>query len=100
MPELDIIYIQVCSATAAEEKVLSSKGDQTYDVYASLDERLDSCTCPGFQYRRKCKHVGAVRKKICGWHEQASEERHLNKKWKVSVLSVGLKHKLSGGEYK
>ena len=75
MPDLDIIYIQVCSATAAEEKVLSSKGDQTYDVYASLDERLDSCTCPGFQYRRKCKHVGAVRKKICGWHEQASEER-------------------------
>ena len=42
-------------------KVKSSKGDRVYIV-----ERVNgkfSCTCAGFEFRKDCKHVGAVSKK-------------------------------------
>jgi uncharacterized Zn finger protein len=74
MPDLDIKYVQVCSETLKTAKVLSSKGDKHYEVTASLDEQSDRCTCPGFGYRRKCRHVDELRSTICGWDEQHSDE--------------------------
>lgn len=74
MPDLDIIYVQVCGTNALKEEVQGSKGE-TYEVFAHQDESYDNCTCMGFQFRRNCKHVRALREKLCGWHEQASEER-------------------------
>lgn len=75
MPELDVIYIQVCGAYTLADKVLSSKGDEHYDVVVSLDATLDRCTCMGFQFRRKCKHVDKLREKLCGWNEQIDDVR-------------------------
>lgn len=45
-------------ATRSVRKVIGSKG-KTYTIIT--DERGKSeCSCPGFTYRRFCKHVGAV----------------------------------------
>lgn len=60
-----IEYI-VGSATMVETgkkawKVKSSKGDRFYIV-----ERVDgkfNCSCAGFEFRKDCKHVGAVSRK-------------------------------------
>ncbi len=46
---------RIAAKMAAPRQVLSSKGDQVYDVTAT------SCTCKGFHYRGHCKHVDAVR---------------------------------------
>jgi hypothetical protein len=43
---------------AMPSQVLSSRGDQVYDVTAT------SCTCPGFHYRGHCKHVDAIRESM------------------------------------
>lgn len=39
-------------------QVLSSEGDQIYDVSAN------SCSCKGFHYRGHCKHVDAFRERM------------------------------------
>jgi len=39
------------------KKVIGSKGNvYTVEIYASGKK---TCTCPGYQYRRFCKHTGA-----------------------------------------
>jgi uncharacterized Zn finger protein len=44
-----------------------------YDVYVNRDG-TERCTCPGFTYRGKCKHVAAAREKICGWRADVGPE--------------------------
>lgn len=44
-------------------EVLSSKGTKTYTVKVRTDG-MKSCTCPGFTYRRFCKHVEALKKEV------------------------------------
>ena len=73
MPDLDVIYIQVCAAYSLADKVKSSRSDTEYDVLVSLDGSMDRCSCPGFQFRRKCKHVDELRTKLCGWNEQIDD---------------------------
>lgn len=31
------------------------------------------CTCPGWKYHQKCKHVDAVRAEICDWDSEHDE---------------------------
>jgi hypothetical protein len=38
--------------------------DREYDVQYNIIGKFLSCSCVGFGYRRKCKHVDAVSKKI------------------------------------
>jgi hypothetical protein len=75
MPELDVIYIQVCSQTSVSEKMPSSRGGHEYNVSVGYDESLDYCECDGFRFRRKCRHVDALRQKLCCWNEQISDEK-------------------------
>jgi uncharacterized Zn finger protein len=74
MPDLTIIYVQACATTTLTKKVESSKGGKFYDVHASLEERGEKCTCPGFGFRGHCRHIAEVRGQICGWNEQDSDE--------------------------
>lgn len=41
-------------------KVLSSKGDKTYEVTVRSNGVAYMCTCPGYQYRQTCKHLDMV----------------------------------------
>ena len=40
-------------------KVKSSKGDKEYLVQMSNSGSLE-CTCPGYQFRRSCRHIKTV----------------------------------------
>lgn len=42
-------------------KVLNSKGTESYDV--AFRNGIWSCSCPGFGFRRKCKHTDQVKLK-------------------------------------
>jgi hypothetical protein len=44
-------------------KVTSSKGDKEYEV--SIDSSGSfSCTCPGYGFRRKCRHIDYVKSEL------------------------------------
>lgn len=75
MPDLDIQYVNVCATNSLKEAVPSSKGTDVYEVFVHHDESMDNCTCPGFMYRGKCKHVTALREKLCGWSAFTHEEQ-------------------------
>ena len=40
-------------------KVKSSKGDKEYEVKMNATGSLE-CTCPGYGFRRKCRHINEV----------------------------------------
>ena len=40
-------------------KVLSSKGDKEYIVKADVSGSLE-CTCPGYGFRRECRHIKEI----------------------------------------
>jgi hypothetical protein len=66
---LHVVKIEVLKGSSAQVatdgkawKVKSSDGKKFYIV-----ERLNgkfSCTCTGFEFRKDCKHIGAVAKKV------------------------------------
>jgi len=66
---LHVVKIEVLKGSSTQVatdgkawKVKSSKGNKFYIV-----ERLNgkfSCTCTGFEFRKDCKHIGAVAKKV------------------------------------
>ena len=46
-----------------EYKVLSSKGDKEYIVKSDSTGSL-SCECPGYGFRRRCRHIDEVQKSL------------------------------------
>lgn len=74
MPDLTTHPAWTCRTnTWWETEVPGSKG--TYTVHWGPCYRPDAgemygwhCECPGFKYRRTCKHVDAVKAKRCGWN--------------------------------
>lgn len=43
-------------------QILNSKGNGYYTV--SFDKRGWACTCPGYSFRRSCKHIEQAKKKL------------------------------------
>jgi hypothetical protein len=59
-----------------ETEVTGSKGDK-YTVKWSMSTEpriygthVYSCTCKGFQFRGRCKHIKQVAHQRCGWNPQ------------------------------
>jgi hypothetical protein len=75
MPDLDIAYRQACTNVLRSDKVKSSRGTGEYTVTASLDGKSDFCTCPGWKFHGHCRHIDLVRKQLCSWQEDVSEEQ-------------------------
>ena len=46
-----------------EYKVMSSKGDKEYVVKSDSTGSL-SCECPGYGFRRRCRHIDQVTKSL------------------------------------
>ena len=49
------------SSKSISVKISNSKGTDSYDV--TYQQGMWSCTCPGFGFRRKCKHVDQTKLK-------------------------------------
>ena len=72
MPDLTIEYCYTCPSNVSWQK--SYTGSQgpyavTYNQWNGPD--MYHCTCPGFKYRKTCKHVEAAKKERCGWGWEA-----------------------------
>ena len=50
----------------------SSKPGEFYTV--SLGAEYDSCTCVGFRYRQRCRHLAEAREKVLV--DESSSSRH------------------------
>ena len=48
---------------AKEYKVMSSRGDKEYTVKANASGSLE-CECPGYGFRRRCRHIDQVTKSL------------------------------------
>ena len=44
-------------------KVTSSKGDKVYEVKMDISGEF-SCTCPGYGFRRRCRHIDYVKNEL------------------------------------
>jgi hypothetical protein len=71
MPDLTVEYHWACmSNMRVAFDIKGSKGN-TYRVDAHRprgDQAQWHCTCKGFEFRGKCKHVEQAKKKVCGWN--------------------------------
>jgi len=64
MPDLTIEIMSMCG----EPKVCSI-GGYRQEYHEHLGEL--SCSCKGFQFRHRCKHIEQANKEICWYHELA-----------------------------
>ena len=64
----------VCDTNFGWSKEYTGSSGDTYTVTFGFMPRpypveYDwSCTCPGFKFRGKCKHVDAAKKEACRWN--------------------------------
>lgn len=58
--------------------VVGSKGDEYYVRYGSIpaegDETVSGyvCSCDGFRYRYRCKHIALVKNQRCRWRGETN----------------------------
>lgn len=64
----------ICDTSTYQTKVLSSKGEQYYDISHSPNGGWN-CSCPAFQYRGKetCKHIESIKDDLCQWQGDEAE---------------------------
>jgi hypothetical protein len=72
MPDLTTHAYWHCETAESYAKTVPGSKGATYEVTLSAANRGEyqynwHCTCPGFRFRKTCKHVKAVQKEHCGW---------------------------------
>ena len=77
LKDLSLEPMAMCSSWEHFEiKVKGSKGAEYIVTHGKQSKDADyiygfSCTCPAFKYQKGyCKHIKAVEKKTCLWHQQ------------------------------
>ena len=76
MPDLSIVYVQMCS-DLDPHKHWTIGGYQQYLHVGEI-----ACTCKGYHFRKTCKHVKQLQEEQCTWHglfdELQTEEQEEN----------------------
>ena len=80
---------QVCgrSTRILEIETPSSDGKSTYTVRVEQPDGAQvehECSCPGFKFRRQCRHVQVV-DESCGWVEGESKERQNGREKQLGI---------------
>lgn len=75
MPDFTIEWFQACGATTKTDKFFSARHgkDVEYQTVVSCDGTLDTCTCPGYNFHRHCKHIAELRQRLCCWDSRTSD---------------------------
>ena len=81
MPDLNHVPTQTCRSnvnftTTCRSRDGSKEYEVTWNSFNSGDYQYNAaCTCPGFKFREKCRHIGIMNKKRCQWNWEYSAGR-------------------------
>lgn len=67
--------------------VPSSRTGSSYKVYATATG--GDCTCPGWKYHGRCKHMAHVRASICSWELGSAQHQTLRQNIDMVCPSCG-----------
>lgn len=66
MPDLDRVLTCTCPSNFNWARLVESSDQQRrYNVFYTAEAGY-TCTCPGFKYRGKCRHIDEVAPERCG----------------------------------
>jgi len=73
MPDLIVVPVATCATNKNwSTQVKGSKGAVYTVSYGPVMNQLVqygyTCTCKGFKYRGRCKHINTVMAERCGWN--------------------------------
>ena len=74
MPELNIEHRWMCESNRNWRKEVQGNGGVYVVEWGRVYDRdVDygfTCTCPGYKYRKACRHIRDVSGERCAWHEE------------------------------
>lgn len=89
MPDLTIELHEACRATFPYQVLWQVGG---YYQLLNYEYRIE-CSCPGFKYRKTCKHAKQVEETRCKWHSAYDEpptEKYACPRCGLTTLPVGV----------
>ena len=66
-------WTEQCSTKNLRRQFRSSRGNEVYT--AEIHPGQQSCSCKGFTFHGKCKHLTELRSSVCTWRSDVGPER-------------------------
>jgi hypothetical protein len=66
----DLIPHSFWRCASGVRKTFTSSRDESVTYVAECDGFEVHCTCPGFQYKKECRHAKEVYEAACRWNEE------------------------------
>ena len=59
-----IVNLEILTGSTSKIRTFTVKGSKNYEYTVTLSNEHYSCSCIGFKYHNKCKHVAEVQQKL------------------------------------